>query len=142
MGISLLPPRAALLEHRVLGIEQGLPEVDSYEIVIVHRPTADVMVKALAEAAVAIAVERAEPGQLCFVAGVGFVVVLGAAIGGDSDAEILVEAAAVRGEPWEPELVAGGEPLAAGCHGVFGGWMAHGRDSTLRGSSRSRMAFR
>ncbi len=49
MGISLLPPRAALLEHRVLGIEQGLPEVDSYEIVIVHRPTADVMVKALAE---------------------------------------------------------------------------------------------
>ena len=48
-GISLLPPRAATREHRVLGGEQGLPEVDSYEIVIVHRPTADVMVKALAE---------------------------------------------------------------------------------------------
>ena len=49
MGISLLPPRAATGEHRVLGAGQGLPEVDSYEIVIVHRPTADVMVKALAE---------------------------------------------------------------------------------------------
>ncbi len=49
MGVSLLPPRAASPEHRVLGAEQGLPEVDSYEIVIVHRPTADVMVKALAE---------------------------------------------------------------------------------------------
>ena len=30
MGISLLPPRAATAEHRVLGVEQGLPEVDSY----------------------------------------------------------------------------------------------------------------
>ncbi|HKS15536.1 MAG TPA: LysR substrate-binding domain-containing protein [Pseudomonas sp.] len=49
MGISLLPPRAAIPEHRVLGREQGLPVVDSYEIVIVHRPTADHRVKALAE---------------------------------------------------------------------------------------------
>ncbi|CAG8863649.1 HTH-type transcriptional regulator ArgP [Pseudomonas fluorescens] len=49
MGISLLPPRAATREHRVLASEQGLPVVDSYEIVIVHRPTADLMVKALAE---------------------------------------------------------------------------------------------
>ncbi|MDI6949584.1 LysR substrate-binding domain-containing protein, partial [Serratia sp. Se-RSmG] len=49
MGVSLLPPRAATREHRVLGVEHGLPEVDSYEIVIVHRPTADTMVKALAE---------------------------------------------------------------------------------------------
>lgn len=49
MGVSLLPPRAATAEHRVLGSAQGLPEVDSYEIVIVHRPTADVMVKALAD---------------------------------------------------------------------------------------------
>ena len=49
MGISLLPPRAATAEHRVLGVEQGLPEVDSYEIVVVHRPTADGMVRALAE---------------------------------------------------------------------------------------------
>ncbi len=48
MGISLLPPRAATDEHRVLGPAQGLPEVDSYEIVIVHKPTADVMVKDLA----------------------------------------------------------------------------------------------
>jgi len=49
MGISLLPPRAATTMHRVLGAREGLPEVDSYEIVLVHRPTADVMVKALAE---------------------------------------------------------------------------------------------
>lgn len=50
MGVSLLPPRAATDEHRVLGAAQGLPEVDSYEIVIVHRPSADGMVKALADA--------------------------------------------------------------------------------------------
>ena len=49
LGVSLLPPRAATGEHRVLGEGQGLPEIDSYEIVIVHRPTADIMVKALAE---------------------------------------------------------------------------------------------
>ena len=49
MGISLLPPRAATTEHRVLGVEQGLDEVDSYEIVIVHRPTADPTVKDLAQ---------------------------------------------------------------------------------------------
>ncbi|MDF2489795.1 MAG: LysR family transcriptional regulator, partial [Pseudomonas sp.] len=48
MGISLLPLRATTREHRVLGGEQGLPGVDSYEIVLVHRPTADLMVQALA----------------------------------------------------------------------------------------------
>ncbi|MNJ43160.1 HTH-type transcriptional regulator YofA [compost metagenome] len=48
MGISLLPPRAATREHVVLGQQNGLPEIDSYEIVIVHRPTADPMVKELA----------------------------------------------------------------------------------------------
>ena len=45
----LLPPRAATAEHRVLGTEHGLPEVDSYEIVIVHRPTAEQMVRSLAQ---------------------------------------------------------------------------------------------
>jgi len=49
MGVSLLPPRAATAEHRVLGSEHGLPEVDSYEIVIVHRPTAEQMVRSLAQ---------------------------------------------------------------------------------------------
>ncbi|WP_312936280.1 LysR substrate-binding domain-containing protein [Pseudomonas sp.] len=49
MGISLLPPRAASTAHRVLGAPQGLPEVDSYEIIIVHRPTADGRVRALAD---------------------------------------------------------------------------------------------
>jgi len=32
----------------VLGEQNGLPVIDSYEIVIVHRPTADPMVKELA----------------------------------------------------------------------------------------------
>ncbi|AIR90805.1 LysR substrate-binding domain-containing protein [Pseudomonas cremoricolorata] len=49
MGISLLPPRAAGPGHRVLGAAEGLPVIDSYEIVIVHRTTADPLVKALAE---------------------------------------------------------------------------------------------
>lgn len=49
MGISLLPPRAAGPGHRVLGAVEGLPVIDSYEIVIVHRPSADPLVKALAE---------------------------------------------------------------------------------------------
>lgn len=47
MGISLLPPRAVSGDHRVLGVADGLPVVDSYEIVIVHRPTAEPMVKEL-----------------------------------------------------------------------------------------------
>jgi DNA-binding transcriptional LysR family regulator len=45
MGISLLPPG----RPPSTGCWGRAMEVDSYEIVIVHRPTADVMVKALAE---------------------------------------------------------------------------------------------
>ncbi len=48
MGISLLPPRAVTAEHRVLGEADGLPVIDSYEILILHRQTADPMVRALA----------------------------------------------------------------------------------------------
>lgn len=48
MGISLLPPRAATAEHVRLDERNGLPAIDSYEIVIVHRPTADPLVRQLA----------------------------------------------------------------------------------------------
>ena len=47
MGISLLPPRAVTADHRVLGESDGLPAVDSYELVIVHPATAEPMVKEL-----------------------------------------------------------------------------------------------
>ena len=49
MGISLLPPRAVTSEHRVLDEADGLPVIDSYEILILHRQTADPMVRALAD---------------------------------------------------------------------------------------------
>jgi DNA-binding transcriptional LysR family regulator len=48
MGISLLPARALSREHAVLGAEQGLPPIDSFEIALLHRATADPLVKALA----------------------------------------------------------------------------------------------
>ena len=35
-------------EHAVLGAEQGLPPIDSFEIALLHRATADPLVKALA----------------------------------------------------------------------------------------------
>jgi len=49
MGVSLVPPRAVLPGHVVLGRAQGLPVVDTFELAIFHRPTADPMVKALAK---------------------------------------------------------------------------------------------
>ncbi|VVE13328.1 LysR substrate-binding domain-containing protein [Pandoraea terrigena] len=49
MGISLVPPRAVLPRHVVLGRAQGLPVVDAFELAIFHRPTADAMVSALAK---------------------------------------------------------------------------------------------
>lgn len=48
MGISLLPARALRREHTVLGIEQGLQPIDSFEIALIHRATADPLVKTLA----------------------------------------------------------------------------------------------
>jgi len=49
MGISLVPPRAVLPRHAVLGRAQGLPVIDAFELAIFHRPTADAMVMALAK---------------------------------------------------------------------------------------------
>ncbi|MBO1113879.1 LysR family transcriptional regulator [Bordetella petrii] len=48
MGISLLPRRAVTKDHVVLKKKDGLPDIDTYEIGIFHRPAADRMVKELA----------------------------------------------------------------------------------------------
>lgn len=48
MGISLLPARAVTREHRVLTARQGLIPIDSIEIALLHRPTADALVVELA----------------------------------------------------------------------------------------------
>ncbi|CAI8907537.1 MULTISPECIES: LysR substrate-binding domain-containing protein [Pseudomonas] len=48
MGISLLPLRAVTAEHLQLTSEHGLPSIDAMEVAIIHRPTADAMVKELA----------------------------------------------------------------------------------------------
>ncbi|WP_145477676.1 LysR substrate-binding domain-containing protein [Stenotrophomonas rhizophila] len=48
MGISLLPARAVTREHRVLTARQGLTPIDSIEIALLHRSTADALVVELA----------------------------------------------------------------------------------------------
>ncbi|MNF16371.1 hypothetical protein D3C80_2193580 [compost metagenome] len=53
MGIGLLPPRAVTAEHVLLGEKDGLRRIDDFEIAIVHRPTADPVVKELVKALVA-----------------------------------------------------------------------------------------
>lgn len=49
MGISLLPRRAVSAEHIELGIEQGLPVIDAFELALCHRPNADPLVIALCQ---------------------------------------------------------------------------------------------
>lgn len=49
MGIGLLPLRAVTSEHVVLAQHTGLPEVDMFEVAIIHRPTAGPVIKALAQ---------------------------------------------------------------------------------------------
>ncbi|MNN36990.1 LysR substrate binding domain protein [compost metagenome] len=53
MGIGLLPPRAVTADHVLLGEKDGLRRIDDFEIAIVHRPTADPVVKELVKALVA-----------------------------------------------------------------------------------------
>lgn len=48
MGIGLLPLRAVTSDHRVLPKDSGLPEVDVFELAIIHRPSAGVAITALA----------------------------------------------------------------------------------------------
>lgn len=48
MGISLLPRRAITRQHRVLDRRHGLPPVESYEVALFHRPSADALVQVLA----------------------------------------------------------------------------------------------
>ena len=48
LGISLLPARAVTAEHAVLTRRKGLPAVDCMDIALLHRPSADPVVKELA----------------------------------------------------------------------------------------------
>ena len=49
LGISLLPARTVTPAHVVLGVESGLPEIDSIELAILMRPAADPEVRVLAD---------------------------------------------------------------------------------------------
>jgi DNA-binding transcriptional LysR family regulator len=50
LGISLLPARAVTAEHLVLTQKSGLPSIETMDIALMHRPTADPVVKELARA--------------------------------------------------------------------------------------------
>jgi DNA-binding transcriptional LysR family regulator len=50
LGISLLPARAVSPDHVVLTAKNGLPAVETMDIALLHRPTADTVVKELARA--------------------------------------------------------------------------------------------
>ncbi|SAK60720.1 LysR family transcriptional regulator [Caballeronia glebae] len=50
LGISLLPARAVSPDHVVLTTKSGLPAIETMDIALLHRPTADAVVKELARA--------------------------------------------------------------------------------------------
>lgn len=50
LGISLLPLRSVTADHVVLTQKSGLPSVETMDIALLHRPTADTVVKELARA--------------------------------------------------------------------------------------------
>ncbi|MFM0325742.1 LysR family transcriptional regulator [Caballeronia glebae] len=50
LGISLLPARAVSPNHVVLTTKSGLPAIETMDIALLHRPTADAVVKELARA--------------------------------------------------------------------------------------------
>ncbi|SAK85870.1 LysR family transcriptional regulator [Caballeronia hypogeia] len=50
LGISLLPARAVTADHVVLTPKSGLPPIETMDIALLHRPTADAVVKELARA--------------------------------------------------------------------------------------------
>ncbi|MFM0128399.1 LysR family transcriptional regulator [Paraburkholderia sediminicola] len=50
LGISLLPARAVTADHAVLTPKSGLPSIETMDIALLHRPTADAAVKELARA--------------------------------------------------------------------------------------------
>jgi DNA-binding transcriptional LysR family regulator len=49
LGISLLPARAVTSEHVVLTRRKGLPVIDTMDVALLHRPTADPMIVELAD---------------------------------------------------------------------------------------------
>ncbi|SAL84871.1 LysR family transcriptional regulator [Caballeronia arvi] len=48
LGVSLLPARAVSPDHVVLTTKSGLPAIETMDIALLHRPTADAVVKELA----------------------------------------------------------------------------------------------
>ncbi|SAK61585.1 LysR family transcriptional regulator [Caballeronia fortuita] len=50
LGISLIPARAVLPEHVLLTTKSGMPAIETMDIALLHRPTADAVVKELARA--------------------------------------------------------------------------------------------
>ncbi|NPT40568.1 LysR family transcriptional regulator [Paraburkholderia sp. 1N] len=50
LGISLLPARSVTADHAVLTQKSGLPSIETMDIALLHRPTADTVVKELARA--------------------------------------------------------------------------------------------
>jgi len=50
LGISILPARAVTPEHVVLSGRQGFAPIDTMDIALIHRPTADPLVKELTAA--------------------------------------------------------------------------------------------
>jgi len=60
LGVSLLPHRVVTPAHRILGAQEGFKPITVFEAAIFHRPTADPMVKALAEILVGILRVEAE----------------------------------------------------------------------------------
>ncbi|MFX1675450.1 LysR substrate-binding domain-containing protein [Paraburkholderia sp. A2WS-5] len=50
LGISLLPLRSVTADHVVLTQKSGLPAIETMDLALLHRPTADTVVKELARA--------------------------------------------------------------------------------------------
>ena len=53
LGLTLLPASCRLPQHRVLGSEQGLPVIDSFELALFCRQPHEPLQRELAEALVA-----------------------------------------------------------------------------------------
>ncbi|MFJ4346585.1 LysR substrate-binding domain-containing protein [Pseudomonas sp. NPDC089401] len=60
LGVSLLPSRVVTPAHRVLGAAQGFKPITVFEAAIYHRPTADPLVRELAEILIGILSAEAE----------------------------------------------------------------------------------
>ncbi len=50
LGISILPARAVTREHVVLNAKRGFAPIDTMDVALIHRPTADPVIKSLTAA--------------------------------------------------------------------------------------------